>query len=118
MSGPHFYLTLPSNASLDVFPGNKTTAYRVKLPQADDLEGDWEAGVYSISYPHTWYTLRNINADTHFYCDDGSGFYSTVDMDYGFYESVQEFITDINKVLKKKIDENRKSNMSPKETRA
>jgi hypothetical protein len=33
----------------------------------------------------------------------GSGFYSTVDMDYGFYESVQEFITDINNVLKKKI---------------
>ena len=103
MSGPHFYLTLPSNASLDVFPSNKTTEYHVKLPQAVDLEGDWEVGVYSISYPHTWYTLRNINADTHFYCDDGSGFYSTVELDYGFYESVQEFITDINKVLKKKI---------------
>ena len=59
--------------------------------------------MYSISYPHTWYTLRNINADTNFYCDDGSDFYSTVELDYGFYESVQEFITDINKVLKKKI---------------
>ena len=29
MSGTHFYLTLPSNASLDVFPDNKTTEYRV-----------------------------------------------------------------------------------------
>ena len=59
MSGPHFYLTLPSNASLDVFPGNKTTEYHVQLPQSIDLEGDWETGVYSISYPHTWYTLQN-----------------------------------------------------------
>ena len=49
MSGPHFYLTLPSNASLDVFPDNKTTEYHVQLPQSIDLEGDWETGVYSIN---------------------------------------------------------------------
>jgi hypothetical protein len=67
------------------------------------LEGDWEVGVYSLSYPHTWYTLRNTNMDTHFYCNGGSSFYSTVDMDYGFYGSIQEFITDINKVLKKEV---------------
>ncbi|CAB3998846.1 uncharacterized transposon-derived [Paramuricea clavata] len=91
------------NASLDVFPNNKTTGYRVKLPQTVNLEGDWEVGMYSVSYPHTWYTLRNINADTHFYYDDGSGLYSTLELDYGFYGSVQEFIVDINKVLKKEI---------------
>jgi hypothetical protein len=100
MSGTHFYLTLPSNASLGVFPDNKTTEYRVKLPQPIALDGNWEVGLYSIFYPNTWYTLRNINAETHFYCDDGSGFYSTVDMDYGFYEPVQEFIVDVNKGLK------------------
>ena len=100
MSGTHFYLTLPSNASLDVFPDNKTTEYRVKLPQPIELDGNWEVGLYSISYPHTWYTLRDINADTHFYCDDGSGFYNTVKMDYGFYASIQEFIVDVNKGLK------------------
>ena len=103
MNGPHFYLTLPSNASLDVFPDNKTTEYRVQLPQSVYLEGDWETGMYSISYPHAWYTLQNINSDTHVYCDDGSGFYDTVEMDYGFYTSMQEFITDINKVIKKKL---------------
>ena len=40
MSGTHFYLTLPSNASLDVFPDNKTTSYGGKLPQSIDLEGN------------------------------------------------------------------------------
>ena len=58
MSGTHFYLTLPSNASLNEFPNNKTTSYRVKLPQSIDLEGVWEVGLYSISYPNTWYTLQ------------------------------------------------------------
>ena len=59
MSGTHFYLTLPSNASLNEFPNNKTTSYRVKLQQSIDLEGVWEVGLYSISYPNTWYTLQN-----------------------------------------------------------
>ena len=45
MSGTHFYLTLRSNASSDVFPDNKTTSYRVKLPQTIDLEGNWEVGL-------------------------------------------------------------------------
>ena len=64
MSGTHFYLTLPSNASLNEFPNNKMTSYRVKLPQSIDLEGVWEVGLYSISYPNTWYTLQK-GVDTH-----------------------------------------------------
>ena len=48
MSGTHFYLTLPSNVSLDVFPDNKTSEYRVKLPQPVELDGNWEVGLYSI----------------------------------------------------------------------
>jgi hypothetical protein len=72
MSGTHFYLTVPSNASLGVFPDNKTTKYLVKLPQPIDLDGNWEVVLYSISYPNTWYTLRNLIVDTHFYYSCGS----------------------------------------------
>ena len=102
MSGPHFYLTLPSNASLDVFPDNKTTEYHVQLPQSIDLEGDWEAGVYSISYPHTWYTLRNTIADTHFYYVNGS-WPSVVTIKYGYYATIQDFIKGINTALEDDI---------------
>ena len=38
----HFYLTLPSNASTDIFPDNKMTGYCIKLPETVNLEGDWE----------------------------------------------------------------------------
>ena len=58
MSGTHFYLTLPSNASMDVFPNNKIGSYHVKLPQAVDLHSDWEGGLYSISYPNTKHKAR------------------------------------------------------------
>ena len=74
MSGAYFYLTLPSNASMDVFPDNKTTSYRVQLPQNINLEGDKEVGLYSISYPNTWYTLQKGN--NHIYFDDNkTGFF-------------------------------------------
>ncbi len=87
MSGTHFYLTLASNASLDIFPDNKTTSYCVKLPQNIDLEGSWEVGLYSISYSNTWYTLQHIFA-THPYFADRSGIFSTVYVSYGYYETV------------------------------
>ena len=64
MSGAHFYLMLPSNASLDVYPNNKTTDYRVSLPQSIELEGNWEVGLYSVSYPITLGTTYQMMVRT------------------------------------------------------
>ena len=105
MSGTHFYLTLPSNASLNEFPNNKTTSYRVKLPQSIDLEGVWEVGLYSISYPNTWYTLQN-SVDTHFYYADRTGLFQQAIMDYGYYQSMQELIKAANKALSRNVSDN------------
>ena len=105
MSGTHFYLTLPSNASSDIFPDNKTTSYRVKLPQAINLSGEWEVGLYSINYPRTWYTLDN-NFDTHIYTCDQSGLFSTTIIDYGFYETMPDLVKSVNKTLAKDVSDN------------
>ena len=93
MSGTHFYLTLPSNASLDAFPDNKTTSYRVKLPQSIDLEENWEVGLCSISYPNTWYMLQD-SFDTHMYYADRSGLFLTT------------IIKSTNTVLAKDVNDN------------
>ena len=71
----HFYLTLPSNASTDIFPNNKTTSYRTKLPETIDLEGEWEVSVYSIIYPNTWYTLDNKREERHLFWFSSSWIY-------------------------------------------
>lgn len=105
MSGTHFYLTLPSNASVNIFPNNKTTSYRVKLPKVIDLGGDWEVGLYSISYPNTWYTLQN-NHDTHIYCIDKNGHPETIEIGYGHYETLQSLIKATNKALTKNVGDN------------
>jgi hypothetical protein len=106
MSGTHFYLTLPSNASLDVFPDNKTTEYCVKLPQPVELDGNWEVGLHSIFYPNTWYTLRDINVDTHFYYDEGIGWPSSAAIKYGHYKTMEEYIKGMNDALKQEISNN------------
>ena len=98
MSVTHFYLTLPSNTSLDVFPDNKTTSYRVKLPQTIDLEGNWEVGLYSISYPNTWYTLQK-GFDTHIYYAAQSGLFLAAIVDYGYYTSIEDLAKAINASL-------------------
>ena len=105
MSGTHFYLTLPSNASSDIFPDNKTTSYRVKLPQAINLSGEWEVGLYSINYPRTWYTLGN-NFDTHIYTSDRSGLFSATIIYYGFYETMPDLVKSVNKTLAKDVSDN------------
>ena len=105
MSGTHFYLTLPSNASLNEFPNNKTTSYRLKLPQSIDLEGVWEVGLYSISYPNTWYTLQK-GVDTHLFYADRTGLFQQAIMDYGYYQSMQEVIKAANKALFRNVSDN------------
>ena len=105
MSGTHFYLTLPSNAFLNEFPNNKMTSYHVKLPQSIDLEGVWEVGLYSISYPNTWYTLQK-GVDTHVFYADRTGLFQQAIMDYGYYQSMQELIKAANKALTRNVSDN------------
>ena len=65
-------------------------------------------GLYYISYPHTWYTLRDVADDLYFYCNDGTGnngegFFLVAFVDYGHYENVQELLKNMNASLKKYI---------------
>ena len=99
MSGKHFYLTLLSNSSLNVFPDNKTTSYRVKLPQAINLNGDQEVGLYSISFPNTWYTLQNH--ENHIYCSEDGFIFQTAFVDYGYYGTMDDLLKSVNVPLKK-----------------
>ena len=105
MSETHFYLTLPSNSSLGIFPDNKTTRYRVKLPQTIDFEGNREVGLYSLSYPNTWYTLQD-GSDTHIFYADKSGVFQQAIIDCGYYQSMQDLVKAVNKALAKNVNDN------------
>ena len=50
--------SLPSNSSLDKFPNNTLTEYRVGLPQTINLEGDWEVALTEVHYPQSWNNVQ------------------------------------------------------------
>lgn len=77
-----FYITLPSNASMDVYPDNTLASYTTKLAQRISLiEDDWEVGLTEIQYPtlfsnvnasNVWLRVGYYNKDdTSFTLEDG-----------------------------------------------
>ena len=64
-----FYLTLPSNSSMNYCPNNTLTHYTTKLPKITDLDGAWEIRLAEIQYPHSWNSVKNNEAwlKVHFY---------------------------------------------------
>jgi len=46
-----FYMTLPSNSSMQCYPDNTVARYTTKLANPIELEGDWEVGLAEISFP-------------------------------------------------------------------
>ena len=52
-----FQLTLPSNSSVEYYPNNKAADFTTRLPTSISLEGEWEAALIDIPYPHNWYNI-------------------------------------------------------------
>ena len=50
----HFYVTLPSNASLDEFPENQACHFKVRLPKRLEFQGQhWKVSLSSATLPDT-----------------------------------------------------------------
>jgi len=93
MEGSHFFLTLPSDSSLDIYPDNTLSEFTVNLPQPMELEGEWEVCLNEIQYPRTWNNVRHIQ--NHFYIRDPSGIPSVYILEAGYYPTVEDIIQGI-----------------------
>ena len=58
MESSSFYITLPSNASMDYYSNNTASAYQIRMPRTFYLKGKYEVALAEIQYPHTWATTR------------------------------------------------------------
>ena len=52
-----FYLTLPSNSSMDYFPDNTLAKFITKLHAPLLLRDSWEVGLVEIIYPTSFYNV-------------------------------------------------------------
>jgi hypothetical protein len=87
-----FYLTLPSNASSDLFTNNLPGEYRTKLAYPVTLRGKWECALAEISYPRSW---NLITEDAELGCQVRGKEARNITIPKGFYSSVKEVIDEI-----------------------
>lgn len=80
-----FYVTLPSDSSLQYFPENKISHFTTQLPTSIELKGEWEVGLSEIIYPHSW---NNINDSNNLFSyEDDSGSVITKHISPGYYNT-------------------------------
>jgi hypothetical protein len=99
-----FYVTLPSNSSMDFFPNNTLSTYVTKLPQPFDLKGEWEVGLSEIQFPITWYNVDEKEAQL--YCvalHDGESMelvsWKNISPPHGHYANAESLIKQINDAI-------------------
>ena len=100
MEVTQFYLHLPSNSSLDKFPKNTLTEYRVCFPWTISLTGDWEVALTNIHYPHSWNNVQG-NFENRFYLRNPKldGMWEALIVPLGHYSSITDVIAKMNEVV-------------------
>ena len=93
----YFYVYLPSNT--DVLHDNTASRYGTKLVKELTLSSDWECCLKEIHYPRSWNTLDRDEGN--FYIHHlNQNTWETKTLPPGHYESNQQVIDAMNKVLR------------------
>ena len=102
MEATQFYLHLPSNSSLDKFPDNTLTEYRVGLPQTITLEGEWEVALTEIHYPHSWNNVQGNFSNRVFLRNrELSKVWEAMIIPAGHYSSIEPIISKMKELIDK-----------------
>lgn len=88
-----YYVTLPSNSSMDAHPNNTLSHFRVNLPAVMNFEGKWEVALAEMSYPRRW--LNVIDGHNHIFCTAGGESVHTHLVPEGYYPTPEELLDKI-----------------------
>ena len=89
-----FYVTLPSDSSMNYFPENKISHFITRLPTPIELKGSWEIAITEFLYPHTWMTINPKNNLIGF--DLGDGKLIGRHIPTGYYDSIPDLLKAIS----------------------
>lgn len=107
MFNDSFYVTLPSNASMQIYPENTLASYTNKLANRITLkEDDWEVGLVEIQYP-TVFATKGIWMGIG--CDRPDGVkFKIINVADGIFDTVENLTSILNEKLKGPPDFNLK----------
>ena len=104
----HFYLTLPSNSSMDYFPDNTLTNFTTKLHKEISLQDDWEMGLAEIIFPKKMFNVdkeqsvtviryaRNMNPGSY------TNYATKSAVKAGYYANIDELVYEVNNAMRTK----------------
>ena len=101
--GQDFYVTLPSNASMDVYPSNKIWNYRIKLAKPIILKQPYQVGIIELQYPKSWISFPEEDGMISMLSDIKSGERSWIKLKLatGHYDSIPRLLKEINSLIVK-----------------
>lgn len=103
MEASSFYLILPSNASMDIYPKNTSSTFQIRLPRTMYLKTQYEVALAEIHYPHTWSTFRE-NEEYYISCSKDDSSSTLIPIPKGFYRNINELINAIHKQLRQTLN--------------
>jgi hypothetical protein len=104
MSG--FYVTLPSNSSMDIYPNNKQSSFKTKLAKEINFPDNYEVALVEISYsPFFISYMGNILLKDYFDYHYGS-LHQTIQIPLNIVKSIssKDYFEIINKQIEIKIE--------------
>jgi len=97
-----FYLTLPSNSSMALFPDNTLSDYTTQPPRDFALVGSWEVAVSEIMYLSTW---KNIADGREYYVKVGIPNEADlkIHLKMGYYKYPEGILSQLARSLDRKL---------------
>ena len=104
MESSSFYVTCPSNASMDIYKDNTPSHFRINLPQRLYLQNNYEVALAEIQYPMTYWTFSTEDKYQIAIVIRRTRFYSPRGFSPTRYNTVQELIDDIQKTFSDTVE--------------
>lgn len=93
---------LPSNSSMNIFPDNTVSHFRVKLRRPLELSGEFEVALVEISYPTLWENVDNKHCRLAINTDGQS--WREIGVTPGYYVDSQTFIRSLERQFADNMD--------------
>jgi hypothetical protein len=93
-----FYITLPSNASLNLYPDNQPGKFFVKLPQTIDVSSQYEVGLAEIQFSNSYFNVLEGEVWLRYY-PPAKAPVTILKLTPGLYRSAESVVDEFNKVI-------------------
>lgn len=100
-----FYITLPSDASMDTYPNNTVAHFRTDLATPINLAGSWEVGLCEITFPHSWHTIRKLSRVEWSVRKRGETTSTVFGVKPGIYRSIEELVAEMNNAMLRRTND-------------